>query len=56
MVFGWLSPSSLEVIVTADAGFQFMSAFANGLAVPAQLSFGKPLSAASKGLDGSGQE
>ena len=37
--FGQCAPSVPEGIQTVDAAFHFMGAFANGLAIPAQLSF-----------------
>ncbi len=52
MDFRALAPAGGEVIDTGDAGLQFMRAFTNGPAAPAQLPLRTPLAACAQFVDG----
>src|SRR5260370_21605847 len=56
MFLGAKPPAQREGIAAGDAGGQFMHAFANGDAVPAELSFSVALAALPQRLDGARHE
>ena len=50
MLFAALAPTQPEAIDAGQSVFHLLLAFADGLAIPAQLAFGQPLSAFAQSL------